>query len=88
MLELVHLSDRQKDKFSNYSMGMKQTLGIANALLGNSDLIILDEPTNGLDSNGMEELLELINYLANTFQKTFFISSNLLHEMEGICNAK
>lgn len=71
MLELVHLSDKQKDKFSNYSMGMKQRLGIANALLGNSDLIILDEPTNGLDPNGMEEINELIIYLAKTFQKTF-----------------
>lgn len=88
VLELVHLSDRQKDEFSNCSLGMKQRLGIANALLGNSDLIILEEPTNGLDPNGMEEINELINYLANIFQKTFFISSNLLHEMEGICNAR
>lgn len=71
VLELVHLSDKQKDKFSNYSMGMKQRLGIANALLGNPDLIILDEPTNGLDPNGMEEINELIIYLAKTFQKTF-----------------
>lgn len=54
-------------------MGMKQRLGIANALLGNSDLIILDEPTNGLDPNGMEEINELIIYLAKTFQKTFYI---------------
>ncbi|MDD6918618.1 MAG: ATP-binding cassette domain-containing protein [Peptoniphilaceae bacterium] len=88
MLELVHLSDIQKDEFSNCSLGMKQRLGISNALLGNSDLIILEEPTNGLDPNGMEEINELIIYLAKTFQKTFFISSHLLHEMEGICNAR
>ncbi|RAV73891.1 ABC transporter ATP-binding protein [Aerococcus mictus] len=86
LLELVGLKDRSKDKFSSYSMGMKQRLGIANALLGNPDLIILDEPTNGLDPYGMRDINELIVSLAKTSNKTFIISSHLLHEMEGICN--
>ena len=86
LLELVGLKDRSKDKFASYSMGMKQRLGIANALLGNPDLIILDEPTNGLDPYGMRDINELIVSLAKTSNKTFIISSHLLHEMEGICN--
>ena len=86
LLELVGLKDRGKDKFASYSMGMKQRLGIANALLGNPDLIILDEPTNGLDPYGMRDINELIVSLAKTSNKTFIISSHLLHEMEGICN--
>ena len=86
LLELVGLKDRSKDKFASYSMGMKQRLGIANALLGNPDLIILDEPTNGLDPYGMRDINELIVSLAKTSNKTFIISSHLLNEMEGICN--
>lgn len=86
LFELVGLKDRSKDKFASYSMGMKQRLGIANALLGNPDLIILDEPTNGLDPYGMRDINELIVSLAKTSNKTFIISSHLLHEMEGICN--
>lgn len=86
LLELVGIKDRSKDKFASYSMGMKQRLGIANALLGNPDLIILDEPTNGLDPYGMRDINELIVSLAKTSNKTFIISSHLLHEMEGICN--
>ena len=86
VLDLVGLKDRGRDKFKEYSMGMKQRLGIANALLGNPELIILDEPSNGLDPYGMKEINNLIVSLVKRFDKTFIISSHLLHEMEGICN--
>ena len=86
VLDLVGLKDRGRDKFKEYSMGMKQRLGIANALLGDPELIILDEPSNGLDPYGMKEINNLIVSLVKRFDKTFIISSHLLHEMEGICN--
>ena len=86
VLDLVGLKDRGRDKFKEYSMGMKQRLGIANALLGAPKLIILDEPSNGLDPYGMKEINNLIVSLAKRCDKTFIISSHLLHEMEGICN--
>ena len=86
VLSLVGLKDRGRDKFKEYSMGMKQRLGIANALLGDPKLIILDEPSNGLDPYGMKEINNLIVSLVKRFDKTFIISSHLLHEMEGICN--
>ena len=86
VLGLVGLKDRGIDKFKEYSMGMKQRLGIANALLGDPELIILDEPSNGLDPYGMKEINNLIVSLVKRCDKTFIISSHLLHEMEGICN--
>ena len=86
VLDLVGLKDRGRDKFKEYSMGMKQRLGIANALLGDPELIILDEPSKGLDTYGMKEINNLIVSLVKRFDKTFIISSHLLHEMEGICN--
>ena len=86
VLDLVGLKDRGRDKFKEYSMGMKQRLGIANALLGDPKLVILDEPSNGLDPYGMKEINNLIVSLVKRFDKTFIISSHLLHEMEGICN--
>ena len=86
VLCLVGLKDRGRDKFKEYSMGMKQRLGIANALLGDPKLIILDEPSNGLDPYGMKEINNLIVSLVKRCDKTFIISSHLLHEMEGICN--
>ena len=64
VLDLVGLKDRGRDKFKEYSMGMKQRLGIANALLGDPELIILDEPSNGLDPYGMKEINNLIVSLA------------------------
>ncbi|MNP27024.1 putative ABC transporter ATP-binding protein YxlF [compost metagenome] len=73
------------DKVRAYSLGMKQRLGIANALLGDPRLIILDEPTNGLDPQGMREIKEMIAQLASERGITFFISSHLLHEVEQIC---
>lgn len=86
VLEIVRLSSRAKDKVKTYSLGMKQRLGIANALLSSPKLIILDEPTNGLDPQGMKEIKEMIVQLASEKNITFFISSHLLHEVEQICN--
>jgi ABC-2 type transport system ATP-binding protein len=86
VLEMVGLATRAKDKVKTYSLGMKQRLGIANALLGDPKLIILDEPTNGLDPQGMREIKEIIHQLASERNITFFISSHLLHEVEQICN--
>ena len=86
VLNIVGLHQRAKDKVKTYSLGMKQRLGIANALLGNPRLVILDEPTNGLDPQGMREIKELIVQLAAEKDLTFFISSHMLHDIEQICN--
>lgn len=86
VLNIVGLYKRAKDKVKTYSLGMKQRLGIANALLGNPRLVILDEPTNGLDPQGMREIKELIVQLAAEKDLTFFISSHMLHDIEQICN--
>ncbi|MCS7460390.1 ATP-binding cassette domain-containing protein [Paenibacillus doosanensis] len=86
VLDMVRLSRRAKDKVKTYSLGMKQRLGIANALLGSPKLIILDEPTNGLDPQGIKEIKEMIVQLASERNITFFISSHLLQEVEQICN--
>ncbi len=84
VLDLVDLSARAKDKFSNYSTGMKQRLALACALLHNPEFIILDEPTNGLDPAGMKEIRELIIELGKQ-GKTIFLNSHLLHEVEQVC---
>ncbi len=84
VLDLVEMSSRAKDKFSNYSMGMKQRLAIACALIHNPELIIMDEPTNGLDPAGMKEIRELIIELSKQ-GKTIFLNSHLLHEVEQVC---
>jgi ABC-2 type transport system ATP-binding protein len=84
VLELVELSGREKDNFSNYSLGMKQRLALACALLNNPELIVLDEPTNGLDPSGMKEIRELIIRLGQE-GKTIFLNSHLLHEVEQVC---
>lgn len=86
VLEIVGLRGREREKVRTYSLGMRQRLGIANALLNNPKLIILDEPTNGLDPQGMKEIKEMIVQLASEKEITFFISSHLLHEVEQICN--
>ncbi|WBW99105.1 ABC transporter ATP-binding protein [Oceanirhabdus sp. W0125-5] len=86
VLEIVGMKKRAKDKMKTYSLGMKQRLGIARALLNNPQLIILDEPTNGLDPQGMVEVRELIIKLAKEENITFFISTHLLHEVELMCN--
>ena len=85
MLERVNLRDRANDKYGHYSMGMKQRLGIASTLLRDPDLIILDEPTNGLDPAGTKEVRDLIPRLAHE-SRAVFLCSHLLHEVQMICN--
>ncbi|NHA05898.1 ATP-binding cassette domain-containing protein [Mucilaginibacter sp. HC2] len=82
MLNLVHLGAAANKKAGQYSLGMKQRLGIALALLTNPKLLILDEPTNGLDPNGIIEVRELLLKLVKQHGKTVFISSHLLAEVE------
>ena len=82
VLEIVGLKERADEKVSHYSLGMKQRLGIAQALLSNPHIIILDEPSNGLDPVGMKQLRELILKLQKDFDITFFISSHLLDELQ------
>ena len=84
-LERVDLSDRGGDKFKSYSLGMKQRLGVASALMGDPELIILDEPTNGLDPAGMADMRSLIVELARGGQ-TVVLSSHLLAEVQDICD--
>lgn len=85
VLERVNLFDRSKDRYQTYSMGMKQRLGIAAALLRNPELIILDEPTNGLDPAGTKEIRDLIPELAHE-NRAVFLCSHLLHEVELVCD--
>ncbi|MCR8747049.1 ABC transporter ATP-binding protein [Romboutsia lituseburensis] len=84
-LKTVGLYERRNEKISTYSLGMKQRLGIAQSLLNNPKIIILDEPANGLDPMGMIELRELILKLNKDKDITFFISSHLLDELQKIC---
>jgi len=84
-LEQVGLTDRADDKVKAFSHGMKQRLGIAQAIAGGPELVILDEPTNGLDPQGMKEVRELIRSLAMDHGMTIFLSSHLLHEVEQVC---
>lgn len=86
VLEIVGLTGRSKDKVGTYSLGMKQRLGIARALLNKPTLVFLDEPTNGLDPKGMIEIRNLITRLAKEQKITFFITTHLLHDVEEICN--
>jgi len=85
VLERVGLADRADDRFSRYSLGMKQRLGIAAALLPDPALLVLDEPTNGLDPAGIVEMRSLIRSLADEGM-TIFVSSHLLSEIEHICD--
>jgi ABC-type multidrug transport system ATPase subunit len=84
-LSRVDLADRAGDKFKSYSLGMKQRLGVASALMGEPELIILDEPTNGLDPAGMQDMRALIVDLARGGQ-TVVLSSHLLAEVQDICD--
>ncbi|MBO0690155.1 MAG: ATP-binding cassette domain-containing protein [Candidatus Dormibacteraeota bacterium] len=83
-LETVELAPRGGDKFKTYSLGMKQRLGVAAALLKNPDLLILDEPTNGLDPQGMADMRGLITQLGQG-TRTVLVSSHLLAEVEQMC---
>lgn len=86
VVKLVKLDERIHEKVKNYSLGMKQRLGIAQALLGDPKLLILDEPTNGLDPAGIRELREFIHMLVKQHHISVFISSHLLSEIEMICD--
>jgi ABC-2 type transport system ATP-binding protein len=85
VLNQVGLTDRAQDRFETYSLGMKQRLCIAGALLRLPELIILDEPTNGLDPVGMREIRQLITQLAQQGH-TVLLCSHLLHEVQQVCN--
>ncbi|WP_026876422.1 ATP-binding cassette domain-containing protein [Jiangella gansuensis] len=84
-LQRVDLAERGDDAFKSYSLGMKQRLGVASALLGEPDLLVLDEPTNGLDPGGMADMRRLIVDLAAQGQ-TVMLSSHLLSEVQEICD--
>ena len=86
LLELVGLKGRAKSKVKTYSHGMKQRLGIAQALLHDPELIVLDEPTTGLDPQGMKEIRDLIIRLSKDEHKTIFLSSHILSEIELVAN--
>lgn len=85
VLKKVNLFERRKYKFSSYSLGMKQRLAIAAALLGNPKVLVLDEPTNGLDPVGIAEIRELILELRDKGH-TIIMASHLLDEVEKVCN--
>ena len=86
VLEIVGLRERAHDPVRVYSHGMRQRLGIAQALLPNPEFVILDEPTDGLDPQGLSEVRELIQRLRDELGLTVMLSSHLLHEVEQICN--
>ncbi|PKB65778.1 MAG: hypothetical protein BZY82_07150 [SAR202 cluster bacterium Io17-Chloro-G3] len=86
LIDRVGLAGRGDDQFHTYSLGMKQRLGIAYALLGDPDIVFLDEPTNGLDPEGMIEVRELIKGLGDG-NRTVLLSSHLLHEVEQVCDS-
>jgi len=83
-LEEVGLGDRAKDRFGTYSQGMKQRLGVASALLKDPDVLILDEPTTGLDPKGMAEMRDFISELGRG-GRTILLSSHLMPEVEEVC---
>lgn len=85
VLEIVKLSERKRSRFSTYSLGMKQRLAIGAALLGDPQVLVFDEPTNGLDPVGIAEIRELIKELAKR-GKTIIMASHLLDEVEKVCS--
>jgi ABC-2 type transport system ATP-binding protein len=85
VLELVDLEDRANDLYRTYSLGMKQRMGIAAALLGEPEILILDEPTNGLDPAGIHDMRELVARIAQS-GLTVLISSHLLAEVQSVCD--
>jgi ABC-2 type transport system ATP-binding protein len=86
VFERIGLADRQHDKVRTYSQGMKQRLGIGRALLGRPRLLILDEPTNGMDPEGTREILGFLQDRVRRDGLTVFLSSHLLHEVEEYCD--
>ena len=85
VLEIVNLHDRKKDHFKSFSLGMKQRLAIASALLNNPEILILDEPTNGLDPQGIHQIREIIKKIAANGM-TILLASHLLDEVEKVCS--
>jgi len=85
-LKKLGLYNRRNDKVGSYSQGMKQRLGIAQAIMDKPEFVILDEPTNGLDPQGIKEIRNLIKKLNKEDDITFIITSHLLMEIEGLCN--
>jgi ABC-2 type transport system ATP-binding protein len=83
-LELVGLMDRKDSKFSTFSLGMKQRLAIASALLNDPEILILDEPTNGLDPQGIHQIRDIIKHIASQ-GTTILLASHLLDEVEKVC---
>ena len=86
LLDKVSLLQRANDRYQTYSLGMKQRLGIAYALLGDPELLFLDEPTNGMDPAGMAEIRDIIKQLGSE-GRTILLSSHLLHEVELVCDS-
>lgn len=84
--KIVGLEQRLNDKLKTYSLGMKQRLGIAQALLHSPKLLILDEPLSGLDPNGVKEMRDFLKILAREYKIAIFISSHMLSDMEQICD--
>lgn len=84
LLTLVNLKERRKSKFSTYSLGMKQRLAIAATLIGDPEVLIFDEPTNGLDPQGIAEVREILQKIAKS-GKTVIMASHILDEVEKIC---
>ena len=86
VLERVGLADRADDRFRTYSLGMKQRLGLASVLMKEPELLVLDEPANGLDPSGLKEVRDLLRSLADE-GRTVFLSSHLLSEVQLICDS-
>ena len=86
LIKLVGLEDRINDKVGKYSLGMKQRLGLAAALIGNPKLLILDEPTNGLDPSGILDFREIVKKAAREKGMAVFISSHILSEIQNLCD--
>lgn len=86
VIDMVHLRARINDKISKYSLGMRQRLGIAQAILHHPKLLVLDEPTNGLDPSGIKELRDIFKRLAHEEGCAVFVSSHMLAELELMCD--
>jgi ABC-2 type transport system ATP-binding protein len=86
ILERIGLADRQHDRVRTYSMGMKQRLGVGRAMLGRPRLLVLDEPTNGMDPEGTQEILSFLREQVTRERLTLFISSHLMSEIEEFCD--
>jgi len=86
LLKMVGLYERRTDRVKTYSLGMKQRLGIAQALLARPSLLVLDEPTNGLDPAGIKEIRDILKHLASTYKMAILVSSHLLAEMQLVCS--